>query len=204
LKVPSSISENRKESVHFPRPELTETLKAFRPAGTKAGDWAFLGQVPRIPTFKRGLAAAGIPFGDERGRRVDLHALRTTFGTLLSASDVSPRVAMELMRHSDLKRTMKVYTNASQLPLITEAARLSSFTFPWSDSKEHSQLHSQEPVVLGSEGSPAVASSRPTTPTQAAEFVAFRHEKTAEVASSGLVKMERAKRLELSTSTLAR
>jgi integrase len=105
LKVPSSISENRKESVHFPRPELTETLKAFRPAGTKAGDWAFLGQVPRVPTFKRGLAAAGIPFGDERGRRVDLQALRTTFGTLLSASGVSPRVAMELMRHSQRSET---------------------------------------------------------------------------------------------------
>lgn len=69
-------------------------LKAFRPAEAKAGDWAFRGQVPRVPTFKRDLTAAGIPFEDERGRRVDLHALRTTFGTLLSASGVSPRVAM--------------------------------------------------------------------------------------------------------------
>ena len=38
---------------------------------------------------------------------------------------------MELMRHSDLKLTMKVYTDASQLPLIAEAARLPSFTLPW-------------------------------------------------------------------------
>jgi integrase len=44
---------------------------------------------------------------------VDLHAMRTTFGTLLSASGVSPCVAMELMRHNDLKLTMKVYTDAS-------------------------------------------------------------------------------------------
>ena len=204
LKVPSSISKNRKESVHFLRPELTETLKAFRPAEAKAGDWAFRGQVPRVPTFKRDLAAAGIPFEDERGRRVDLHALRTTFGTLLSASGVSPRVAMELMRHSDLKLTMKVYTDASQLPLIAEAARLPSFSLPWNDSKERTQLSTQKAVVSRSEGSPAVASSRSDPSAQASEVVAFRREKTAEVASSGFNKMERAKRLELSTSTLAR
>jgi integrase len=75
LKVPSSISKNRKESTHFLRPELTETLTAFRPVYAKSGDWVFRGQVPRVPTFKRDLAKAGIPFEDERGRRVDLHAL---------------------------------------------------------------------------------------------------------------------------------
>ena len=112
-------------------PELTDTLKAFRPTEAKAGNWAFRGHVPRVPTFKRNLGAAGIPFEDERGRRVDLHALRTTCGTLLSASRVSPRAAMELMRHSDLKLTMKVYTDAAQQPLIAEAARLLSFSLPW-------------------------------------------------------------------------
>jgi integrase len=198
LKVPSSISKNRKESVHFLRPELTETLKAFRPAEAKVGDWAFRGQVPRIPTFKRDLAAAGIPFEDERGRRVDLHALRTTFGTLLSASGVSPRVAMELMRHSDLKLTMKVYTDVSQLPLVEETLRLPSFKPIWNYSKERTQLSTHEAVVLGSEGSSAVASSRSEPSTETTESVAFRHEETAGDASSGFHKMERAKRLELS------
>jgi hypothetical protein len=111
---------------------------------------------------------------------------------------------MELMRHSDLKLTMKVYTDASQLPLIAEAARLPSFSLPWNDSKERTQLSTQEAVVLGVEGSPAVASSRSDTSAQAADVVAFRREKTAGDASSGFSKMERAKRLELSTSTLAR
>lgn len=127
LRVPSSLSKNRKESTHFLRPELAETLRSFRPATAKPGDFAFRGLVPRVATFKRDLEAAGIPFEDERGRRVDIHALRTTFGTMLSASGVSPRVAMELMRHSDLKLTMKVYTDVAQLPLVEEAARLPSF-----------------------------------------------------------------------------
>lgn len=34
------------------------------------------------------------------------------------------------MRHSDLKLTMQVYTDASQLPLIAEAARMPSFNLP--------------------------------------------------------------------------
>ena len=73
---------------------------------------------------------AGIPHLDKRGRRVDLHALRTTFETMLSAAGVPPRVAMELMRHSDLKLTMRIYTDAAQLPLATEVHRLPSFRLP--------------------------------------------------------------------------
>jgi len=204
LKVPSSISKNRKESTHFLRPELTETLTAFRPAHAKSGDWVFRGQVPRVPTFKRDLAKAGIPFEDERGRRVDLHALRTTFGTLLSASGVSPRVAMELMRHSDLKLTMKVYTDVSQLPLVKEAALLPSFSIPRNQPATDTQLSTHAGVVSGQEASPAGATSHSEPTLQVTDAVAFGREKTASVVSGGFFKMERAKRLELSTSTLAR
>jgi len=40
---------------------------------------------------------------------VDLHSLRHTFGTLLARSGVHPRTAMELMRHSDIRLTTKIY-----------------------------------------------------------------------------------------------
>jgi hypothetical protein len=59
---------------------------------------------------------------------------------------------------------MKVYTDASQLPLIAEGARLPLFSLLWNDSKERTQLSTHEAVVLGSEGSLAVASSRQTPP----------------------------------------
>jgi hypothetical protein len=38
-----------------------------------------------------------------------------------------PRVARELMRLSDLKLTMKIYTDVSQLPLAACVAALPSF-----------------------------------------------------------------------------
>ena len=91
--------------------------------------------------LNRDLKAAGIPKVDERGRTLDVHALRTTFGTLLSKGGVAPRTAQAAMRHASLDMTMQVYTDPKlldvrgaldalpMLPLnaeqadITEAAR---------------------------------------------------------------------------------
>ena len=47
---------------------------------------------------------------------VDFHALRMTYITRLQRAGVSPREAMELARHSDMRLTMKTYTDAAQLP----------------------------------------------------------------------------------------
>ena len=63
-----------------------------------------------IRILNRDLKTAGIPKKDERGRTVDVHALRHTFGTHLSVGGVAPRTAQAAMRHSDIKLTMNVYT----------------------------------------------------------------------------------------------
>ena len=52
---------------------------------------------------------------DELGRTLDVHALRHTFGTLLSKGGVTPRTAQAAMRHSDIKLTMNVYTDPALL-----------------------------------------------------------------------------------------
>jgi integrase len=59
-------------------------------------------------------------------RSKPLHALRKTFGTALVLNGEQPRVVMEAMRHSDLKLTMRLYTDAGQLPVGAALARL-----PW-------------------------------------------------------------------------
>lgn len=48
---------------------------------------------------------------DDRGRSVDVHALRHTFGTHLSKGGVSPRTAQAAMRHGSLDLTMNTYTD---------------------------------------------------------------------------------------------
>ena len=68
-----------------------------------------------IKIFDRDLKAAGIAKRDERGRTLDVHALRTTFGTLLSKGGVSLRTAQAAMRHSDPSLTANVYTDPKLL-----------------------------------------------------------------------------------------
>jgi hypothetical protein len=51
------------------------------------------------------------PKDDERGRTVDVHTLRHSFGTLMSKGGVSLRTAQAAMRHSDINLTMNTYTD---------------------------------------------------------------------------------------------
>ncbi|MFM9197055.1 MAG: site-specific integrase [Planctomycetia bacterium] len=82
-------------------------------------------QVPRglIRILDRDLAAAGIPKVDERGRRVDVHAMRTTFNTQLAVAGVNPRTAMAAMRVSSLDLVMKTYADEKHLD-VTKAVNL--------------------------------------------------------------------------------
>ena len=110
------------------RAELAELLTLTRGVAID-GDNVFA-RVPRATEHRRWLAAAGIPYTDAEGRRADLHALRHTYGTLLSKAGVSPREAMELMRHTDLRQAMKVYTDPRLFNLSAAVERLPSIDLP--------------------------------------------------------------------------
>ena len=75
-------------------------------------------QATDIRVFDANLQAAGIAKTDQRGRVVDIHALRHTFGTHLSAAGVHPRTAMAAMRHSQIELTMNLYTD----PVLLDVA----------------------------------------------------------------------------------
>jgi site-specific recombinase XerD len=80
-----------------------------------------------IGIFDRDLAAAGIAKQDERGRTLDVHALRHTFGTHLSLAGVAPRVAQAAMRHSTLNLTMNIYTDPTLLDVAGAINALPTF-----------------------------------------------------------------------------
>ncbi len=103
-------------------------------------------KMSRMWQFKRDLVAAGIPFLDAEGKRADLHALRHTYNTRLAVSGVSPRVAMELMRHSEMRLTTKTYTDVSLLPLAAAVQSL--------------------PSLMGADSSPDSQNLRPNGHTQ--------------------------------------
>jgi integrase len=104
---------------------LAEKLAALQADAFRRGD-AIPSRLPggslvfSVPTgliriFDRDLKYAGIPKRDERGRTLDVHALRTTFGTLLSKGGVPLRTAQAAMRHSDPSLTANVYTDPKLL-----------------------------------------------------------------------------------------
>ena len=82
-------------------------------------------QIPSglIRILDRDLAAAGIPKVDERGRQLDVHAMRTTFNTHLAVAGVDPRTAMAAMRVSSLDLVLKTYADEKHLD-VTKAVNL--------------------------------------------------------------------------------
>ncbi len=78
----------------------------------------------------RDLAAAGIPKRDERNRVVDVHALRVTFGTHLSAAGVSLRTAQAAMRHSKPELTANIYTDPKLLDVAGALDALPALALP--------------------------------------------------------------------------
>jgi len=68
-----------------------------------------------VRILDRDLAAAGIPKRDDRGRTVDVHAMRGTFATHLAAAGVSPVTLKTLMRHARIETTLKHYTDPALL-----------------------------------------------------------------------------------------
>ena len=91
-------------------PTLTFSDVAGRADDSLAESTIFVVPDALVKILKRDLKAAGIADKDDRGRVLDVHALRTSFGTLLSAGGVSLRTAQAAMRHSDPKLTANVYT----------------------------------------------------------------------------------------------
>jgi integrase len=95
----------------------TEARRRGEPIPTTLPADALVFNVPAglVRIFDRDLKLAGIPKRDDRKRTLDVHALRTTFGTLLSRGGVPLRTAQAAMRHSDPSLTANVYTDPKLL-----------------------------------------------------------------------------------------
>jgi integrase len=98
---------------------LRVRLAHYRAAHAAAGeDWHETGLVfttasgrPVEPSnFRRSFANA---CAKARVRKVNVHATRKTCASLLVALDVHPRVAMQILRHSQISVTMNIYSEVS-------------------------------------------------------------------------------------------
>jgi len=161
LALRAATTKNRRNQLQPLTKEAVEALREFRPAEASPRDKVFPASVPKMPRFRKDLEAAGIPYRDEIGRQVDLHALRKSFNTLVIASGASLRVAQELMRHSDPKLTAGTYTDAGHLPISEAVRALPSFgPTRRSDAPENALQSALSPVLEG----PAESQGVPSAP----------------------------------------
>ncbi len=118
LPLRSDVVDDLRMWLESMRNEAFRNVVAIRSSDRLATETPLF-HIPRqfVKTLDRDLAAAGIAKQDERGRTIDFHALRHTFGTLLSVSGVAPRTAQQAMRHSHIDLTMNVYTDPKLLDL---------------------------------------------------------------------------------------
>ena len=126
LKVRGSTTKNEKDVTIWLNQEVAAELKNLVKLGECSSEPVFE-SLPDMDQYRKDLAAAEIPYLDEQGRRADFHALRHTLATNLARSGVLPRVAMEFMRHSEMRLTNKTYTDVSCLPMAEAAEMLPQF-----------------------------------------------------------------------------
>ncbi|MFH1499913.1 MAG: site-specific integrase [Verrucomicrobiota bacterium] len=127
LRVRASTTKSKRGATLPLLPPLATALRDLKAkkGGNPVGR-VFHYRIPRMPTLRRDLDRLGIPYVDSIGRRFDFHAFRKTFCTILHRMGVPMRVAQELMRHSDARLTMEVYTDANALPLFQEMAKITA------------------------------------------------------------------------------
>ncbi|MBI5771661.1 MAG: tyrosine-type recombinase/integrase [Verrucomicrobia bacterium] len=161
IRIPAAIAKGRREAHLRLRPHVVEAVRSVLPPHALDCEWVFRSRVPRISTIKRDLGQAGIPFENEHGR-MDLHGLRVTFCTNLLNAGVHPRVVQELMRHSDIKLTMKNYTDTSQLPLAAALDKLPKVPLRNDTHHDtHDDTQTLSAAVLVESGEVAPVQSRP-------------------------------------------
>src|SRR6266550_9339399 len=126
--VRASISKNHKQAMQPLTPDAVYALRELTHGDERPTDRVFKGLIPRMPRFRADLEAAGISYIDTKGEYADFHSLGKTFGTMLTLAGVPQRVVMELMRHSDMRLTALVYTDAGMLPIDDAISKLPMLT----------------------------------------------------------------------------
>jgi integrase len=107
------------------------------------------GTIPSMWKFKQLLELAGVPYKDDQGRQADFHALRRSVNTHLAQAAVDPQTRQEMMRHSELRLTLDVYTDKGMLPMAAAVEKLPMFPLQLKDAHPcaHNPDFSGHPVT---------------------------------------------------------
>ena len=137
VKVIAGDAKNRREAVLPLRPDTAVMLKKLLSHKTPQTQVFNMPKRRKVATMlKADLRAAKINPDDNGQGKLDFHALRHTFGSMLAASGVHPKTAQELMRHSDINLTMSRYTHTLRGQTAKAVASLPDLSLPSKEAQK--------------------------------------------------------------------
>jgi len=171
LSLDGRFTKNGKRAYIPLHPQIVNELRVLMRGNRNPSDPVLTGKMlPSMWKMKKDLKRAGIEYENDNGR-ADFHSLRHTLATNLARGNVGPRVAMEILRHSDIRLTMNYYTDASQLPLAEAIGKLPALACT-TTPVDNTQIHPQTPDISGKQrsrcgtASPDVRSSKVVYPEE--------------------------------------
>ena len=105
------------------------------PARLPADTLLFTVPVGLVNILNRDLKLAGIAKVDDRGRTLDVHALRHTCASHLARGGVAPRTPQAVLRHSTIDLTMNTYTDPALLDMAGALDALPALTLDGSKTE---------------------------------------------------------------------
>ncbi len=143
-------TKNKKVAILPLRKDTAIDLQVFLSSKTP-NTKAFKVPIKTADMLKEDLAAAGIPYVDDAERYVDFHALRHTTGSLLAASGAHPKVAQDILRHSDINLTMSLYTHTLRGQKSEAIANLPNLSQPSKERQKAIKTGTYDENVTGND-----------------------------------------------------
>jgi hypothetical protein len=142
IMVRAATAKNRLTKALYLPSWFARELVRSKPAGAAEGDLVLpAGRVPSIWAFRTLLKRAGVPYKDALGRQADFHAIRRSLNTHLAQNGVDAHTRKEIMRHSELRLTLDVYTDPTALPTVAAMERLPIFA----ELQKNAQIDAHNP-----------------------------------------------------------
>jgi len=116
MKIRAETTKAKRAAVIPLIPPLVAALRAAKPSKPHFSGRVFPRGIPSVKTLAKDLKACGIAYENAQGR-LDFHALRHTFASLLATAEVPELTRMKLVRHTEWKQTER-YTDPASVPLF--------------------------------------------------------------------------------------
>lgn len=140
--VRAATTKNRLTKALYVPAWFARELLRSKPAEANVGDPVLpTGKVPSIWAVQNPFEGCRVGYKDALGRQADFHAIRRSLNTHLAQNGVDAHTRKEIMRHSELRLTLDVYTDPTALPTVAAIEKLPIFAV----LQENAQIDAHNP-----------------------------------------------------------